>query len=240
MRRRVKAAGMMMIGSLRSAGITTYMRNGQIITRVSNSMQRRSNTIGQFKQRQRMRQTIALWRNLKYCDVMFTMRSTAYQNFASLANRLPAVYVPQMYGDISLLRPGIPVSDGTLPVINQKLGEVNGVPALITDLGKDDITYNDRFRLYIAVQEVGSGRATSVKFSMRKISLNELSLVDGKFVLKGDEFANEMMGWALVRVNGDNCSAQGIVTRCTYYKKYTTDEALQETVKDYKGLTGIY
>lgn len=240
MRRRVKAAGMMMIGSLRSAGITTYMRNGQIITRVSNSMQRRSNTIGQFKQRQRMRQTIALWRNLKYCDVMFTMRSTAYQNFASLANRLPAVYVPQMYGDISLLRPGIPVSDGTLPVINQKLGEVNGVSALITDLGKDDITYNDRFRLYIAVQEVSSGRATSVKFSMRKISLNELSLVDGKFVLKGDEFANEMMGWALVRVNGDNCSAQGIVTRCTYYKKYTTDESLQETVKDYKGLTGIY
>lgn len=240
MRRRVKAAGMMMIGSLRSAGITTYMRNGQIITRVSNSMQRRSNTIGQFKQRQRMRQTIALWRNLKYCDVMFTMRSTAYQNFASLANRLPAVYVPQIYGDISLLRPGIPVSDGTLPVINQKLGEVNGVPALITDLGKDDITYNDRFRLYIAVQEVSSGRATSVKFSMRKISLNELSLVDGKFVLKGDEFANEMMGWALVRVNGDKCSAQGIVTRCTYYKKYTTDEALQETVKDYKGLTGIY
>ena len=240
MRRRVKAAGMMMIGSLRSAGITTYMRNGQIITRVSNSMQRRSNTIGQFKQRQRMRQTIALWRNLKYCDVMFAMRSTAYQNFASLANRLPAVYVPQMYGDISLLRPGIPVSDGTLPVINQKLGEVNGVPALITDLDKDDITYNDRFRLYIAVQEVSSGRATSVKFSMRKISLNELSLVDGKFVLKGDEFANEMMGWALVRVNGDNCSAQGIVTRCTYYKKYTTDEALQETVKDYKGLTGIY
>lgn len=240
MRRRVKAAGMMMIGSLRSAGITTYMRNGQIITRVSNSMQRRSNTIGQFKQRQRMRQTIALWRNLKYCDVMFTMRSTPYQNFASLANRLPAVYVPRMYGDISLLRPGIPVSDGTLPVINQKLGEVNGVPALITDLGKDDITYNDRFRLYIAVQEVSSGRATSVKFSMRKISLNELSLVDGKFVLKGDEFANEMMGWALVRVNGDNCSAQGIVTRCTYYKKYTTDEALQETIKDYKGLTGIY
>ncbi len=59
-------------------------------------------------------------------------------------------------------------------------------------------------------------------------------------MLKGDEFANEMMGWALVRVNGDNCSAQGIVTRCTYYKKYTTDEALQETVKDYKGLTGIY
>ena len=70
--------------------------------------------------------------------------------------------------------------------------------------------------------------------------MNELSLVDGKFVLKGDEFANEMMGWALVRVNGDKCSAQGIVTRCTYYKKYTTDEALQETVKDYKGLTGIY
>ena len=240
MRRRVKASGMMMVGSLRSAGITTYLRNGQIITRVSNSMQRRSNTIGQFKQRQRMRHTIALWKNLKYCDVMFKMRSSAYYNFASLANRLPAVYVYQKYSDISLLMPGIPISDGTLPIVNQKLGEVDGVPALITNLSKDDVTYNDRFRLYSAVQEVGFGRVTSVKFSMRKISWNELSLVDGKIVLKGEEFANEMMGWALVRVNGDNCSSQVIVTRCTYYKKYTTDEALQETAKEYKGLTGIY
>ena len=46
------AKGLMMIGSLRSAGITTYMKQGQLITRVSTSMEKRSNTLPQFIQRQ--------------------------------------------------------------------------------------------------------------------------------------------------------------------------------------------
>ena len=134
MKKKNTAKGLMMIGSLRSAGVTTYMKQGQMITRVSNSIEKRSNTLGQFKQRQKMRHTIALWQMLKFCKVMFTQRPTAYQNFASLANRLPAVYVTKLQMDqASFLMSGIPVSDGILPMVKQELGKVDGVPALLTD-----------------------------------------------------------------------------------------------------------
>ena len=46
-----------------------------------------------------------------------------------------------------------------------------------------------------------------------------------------------MKGWALVMVNGDRCSPQTIATRCTMYQQYTTEEALQNAAKSYKGLT---
>jgi hypothetical protein len=42
---------------------------------------------------------------------------------------------------------------------------------------------------------------------------------------------------AFVLVNGERCSPQTIVTRCTLYQQFTTDEALQEAAKSYKGLT---
>jgi len=41
-----------------------------------------------------------------------------------------------------------------------------------------------------------------------------------------------------VLVNGERCSPQTIVTRCTYYQQFTTDEALLAAAKSYKGLTG--
>ena len=81
-----------------------------------------------------------LWKMLRFCDTMFTERRTAYQNFASLANQLPVVYVPDdgTMNQSSFLMPGIPVSDGVLPMINLELGEVDGRPALITDLKVSD------------------------------------------------------------------------------------------------------
>ena len=85
--------GMMMSKRMRIAGITYYMRNGQVVGRPSSTHEKRSNTLPQFIQRQKMRHTTALWKMLRYCDVMFTERRTAYQNFASLANQLPAVFV---------------------------------------------------------------------------------------------------------------------------------------------------
>lgn len=36
------------------------------------------------------------------------------------------------------------------------------------------------------------------------------------------QFADEMKGWALVRVTDDRCSTQSIVTRCPPYQQYTT------------------
>ena len=40
-----------------------------------------------------------------------------------------------------------------------------------------------------------------------------------------------------MRVYGDRCSTQTLVTRCSLYEQYTTEEALQEAAKSYGGLT---
>ena len=46
-----------------------------------------------------------------------------------------------------------------------------------------------------------------------------------------------MLGFALVRIKDGVASHQRVVTRCTYYEKYTTEEALQAAAKSYGGLT---
>ena len=38
--------------------------------------------------------------------------------------------------------------------------------------------------------------------------------------------------------NASHASRQRVVTRCTYYERYTTEEALQAAAKSYGGLTG--
>lgn len=229
--------GLILVGSLRTSGITTYLKQGRLITRSATSYEKRSNTMGQFVQRQKMRHSVALWRQLKYCKTMFTQRPTAYNNFMSLANRLPVVYVEKRWMEnASFLMPGIPVSDGTLPTINQQLGEVDGIPALITDLQADAGKQRTKLWLYTA-EQYGEDRTTQVQFSMREVPWQEMTLTDGHYVLKGDEFADPMRGWALVLVKGDRCSPQTIVTRCTLYQQYTTEEALQAAAKSYGGLT---
>lgn len=60
----------------------------------------------------------------------------------------------------------------------------------------------------------------------------------GSLALVGDQFADPMFGFALVRIQDNHVSSQRIVTRCTYYERYTTEEALQAAAKSYKGLTG--
>lgn len=184
-----------------------------------------------------MRHSVALWRKLKCCKTMFTNGATAYNNFLSLANKLPVVFVDKnfMHGT-SFLMPGIPVSDGTLPEIKQHLGEVDGAPALITNLQPKDQKAFSKLWFYTAIQ-TGSDNSAYVEFSMREISWEDLVLADKHYVIKGDEFADDLKGWALVLVDRDRCSSQTIVTRCTMYQKYTTEEALQNAAKSYKGLT---
>lgn len=231
-----KTAGPRMTGSLRQSGITIYQRNGQQIIRTATSDEKRSNTLQQFIQRQKMRHTIALWKKLKYCKPMFTEHQTAYLNFTSLANRLPAVYLQKdrmQYA--SLLMPGIPVSDGTLPTVEQKLGEMDGVTALLTNLKQAQWNYNETWWLYTAVQT--ETVIPQVRFSKREVAYTEFTTVDGYLALVGEEFADEKKGWALVHVIGNRCSSQTIVTRCTAYQAYTTDEALQEAAQSYGGLT---
>ena len=238
MKKKSTGLGLIIPKKMRIGGVTFYKRQGQVIGRVSESMEKRSNTLAQFKQRQRMRHTIALWKMLRYCETMFTERGNAYQNFASLANRLPVVYVERLQMEhASFLMPGIPVSDGTLPTLQQELGEVDGVPALMTGLKVDDRHFREKLWLYTAEQKV-EGPLPRVRFSKRDVSRREMTIVDGQLALVGEEFADEMKGWALVRVFDSRCSPQTIVTRCTLYEQYTTDEALQAAAKSYGGLTG--
>jgi hypothetical protein len=234
------ATGLLLKGSLRKSGVTIYERQGKLVTRTATSDMKRCNTLGQFKQRQKMRHTIALWKMLKLgCeDLMFTQRSTEYLNFSSLANRLPVVYVERIQmGNASFLMPGIPVSDGTLPAIQQELGEVDGTPALLTDLTNDERNHHEKLLLYTATQTLENDFMPRVRFSVRKVTRRDMTLADGRLILKGEEFGDDMKGWSLVRVIEDRCSAQSIVTRCTLYQQYTTEEALKAAAKSYGGLT---
>ncbi len=234
--------GLVMTGSFRSAGMTFYMRNGQVIARVSRSMEKRSCTLAQFVQRQKMRHTIALWQMLKESGTpLFTERRTAYQGFASLANRLPAVYVPKSLNDASLLLPEMPVSGGTLPTVKQQLDEVDGAVALRTNLRASDLLPHEELRLYTAMQRL-AGQPPRVRFKVRRVELAEFTEVDGCLALVDNVFADEQKGWALVRVvpsatGKSRCSSQGLVTRCTYYLQYTTDDALRTAAQSYGGLT---
>lgn len=237
MKKKSTSKGLIMVGRLRTSGVTTYLKQGKLVTRSSTSNEKRSNTLPQFIQRQKMRHSVALWKMISFCKTWFTQLPTAYADFMSLANRLPVVYVERIRMDqASFLMPGIPMSDGTLPMVKQELGEVNGVPALLTDLKEDGRIRYSKLFLYTAEQKI-EGDLPRVRFSMREIKWRELTIADGRIALVGVEFADEMKGWALVQVIGDRCSPQAIVTHCKLYEQYTTEEALQEAAKSYGGLT---
>ena len=230
--------GVEIIGKIPSLGVTKYIRNGIVVTRVSTSEGRRSNTRGQFIQRQRMRHSIALWKDLSLCSPMFTEGKTSYHRFLSLANQLPVVFLPKNKALVegSLLMPGIPVSEGNLSPIQQELGVLNGTPALITDRKIAELRPFEVFLLYSAEQRFHREDCPRVSFVMREVKRDEFTVVDGCLALVDNDFANEMKGWALVRVMGKNCSTQSIVTRCKYYMQFTTEEALESAAKSYGGL----
>lgn len=230
--------GVEIIGKIPSLGVTKYVRNGVVVTRVSTSEGRRSNTRSQFIQRQRMRHSIALWKELSPWSPLFTEGKTTYHRFLSLANKLPVVFLPKNKAEVegSLLMPGIPVSEGNLLPVQQRLGEVDGKPALITDRRADDVRPFEVFLLYTAEQQFLREDSPKVSFMMREVKRDEFAVVDGSLVLVSDDFANDMKGWALVRVMGKNCSTQSIVTRCKYYKQFTTEDAFEKAAKSYGGL----
>ena len=240
MKKKKSQKGLVFSGSFRKAGMTFYMRQGQMVGRVSSSNEKRSNTLPQFVQRQKMRHAVELWKMLRVgCKVlMFTQRKTDYQNFMSLAHRLPVVYVPNtgLMRLASFLMPDIPVSDGTLPMVKQELGEVDGVPALLTNLKVEERSEHVKLLLYTAKQ-IFEDELPRVRFRMREVSWWDMAVVNGRLALVGEEFADEMKGWALVKVIDDRCSSQGIVTRCMVYEHYTTEEALERAADSYGGLT---
>jgi hypothetical protein len=232
-----KLKGILFTCRMPQSGVTVYLRQGELITRSVHSKEKRSNTSKQFVQRQRMRHSIALWKALKPCQPLFTNGKTNYNGFITLANRLPVVFVSKFWEDCAaLLMPDIPVSEGTLLPIKQQIGMVDGTPALMTNLKATEWEQPERWMLYTAEQLEGD-TIPMVRFKVREVPLDEFTEVDGCLALVDNEFSNEMKGWALVRMAGDRCSSQGIVTRCTYYERFTTEEAMQKAAESYGGLT---
>jgi len=240
-----KPMGLLLNGSVRSAGVTFYLKKGQMIVRSSKTVAKRSCTRRQFIQRQRMRHTTALWQQLSGCRPMFSGGKSTYARFATLANRLPAVFVPcnGPLDGASFLMPEMPVSDGSLTPIKQQLGSVDGIAALLTDLKPSDLRRPEKFLLYTAEQRIEGNKPVVRFLQVREVAKEEFTEVGGRLALTGDEFADPMRGWALVRVipsatpGEDRCSTQSLVTNCRLYEQYTTEDALQQAAQSYGGLT---
>ena len=233
-----KIKGLTITGRLKESGITIYFRNGRTVARTATSMQPKRRTRKQFIARQQMLHSTRLWAFLKYAGTpLFPAQPTAYARFLHLMHRTEVVFLPQrgpLYG-ATLLLPEMPVSEGVMPTVKQYLGEVDGNAALLTNLTRDSLRRGDKLILYTLTQDLRS--SPRVLITRREVMPDEMTETADGLALTGDEFADDMKGWALVHVHGDRCSSQTAVTRCTYYKQFTTEEALQEAAASYGGLT---
>lgn len=269
---RLKHKGVTLSGTLRKDGVAFYTRGGKVIMRSAKSEQPLRRSRGQFVARQRLAHGNTLWRRLRdAAEPLFAGAVTAYARFRTLTSKLPVVFLTQEeHRDFaSLLLPGMPVSDGTLPDLDYWLDEVDGEAALLTSVrmlgvlpegadaaelvsvlcGSDtDLQRGDRLRLYRLHQVVEYG-VPKVYVTAEELLLDaqgpdagfggvELLCVDGCLALVGEEFDDEMSGWALVRISRGRSSSQTVVTRCTLFEQYTTEEALARAAESYGGLTG--
>ena len=230
-----KIVGLTFNGSLKKAGVTFYSKNGQTIMRVAKSRQPERRTREQFIVRERMRHAVALWRPLKWAGEPLI---DTYGRFLSLMRRVSAVYLTeyQHISGVTLLLPNMPVSDGVLPVVEQHLGEVQGTAALLVEPSGMELLRGDKLLLYTARQTIHIG-TPRVEIDRREVNPSELVEADDMLALVNESFGDPMTGWALVHVSHGRCSSQGLVTRCTYYRQFTTEEALQAAAASYGGLT---
>ena len=234
-----KPMGLLLNGSLKQSGVSFYLRNGQMIARTTHSMQPTRRTRAQFIARQQLTHCCRLWVILKVAgEPLFERTPTAYARFRTLMRRTPVVFIPRVgtMAGAMLLLPGMPVSDGVLPVVEQWLGEVDGTAALLTSLRAADLQRGDRLRLYTLRQTVELSRPM-VRISAADLRVGDFQTVDDRLALVDGRFADDMAGWALVHIRGARCSSQSVVTRCTYYQPFTTDEALLAAADTYGGLT---
>lgn len=233
-----KNQGFTITGRLEKSGLTIYIRNGKPVARTATSLQPQRRTRKQFIARQQMLHSTRLWGFLKWAGTpLFPAQPTAYARFLHLMHRTEVVFLPQrgpLYG-ATLLLPDMPVSEGTLPTVKQHLGEVDGNMALVANLTRDAIHKGDKLILYTLTQTL-EGRPM-VHCTRREVMPIEMTETADGLALISDEFADEMRGWALVHVRDERCSTQTVVTRCTYYQQFTTEEALQVAAASYGGLT---
>ena len=224
--------GILVNGSIKSAGITFFTRKGQTVVRSAKSRQPMRRTLAQFDVRERRAHATALWR------VMRKQGMITYAQFCALAAKLPVLYLTheEHFDGYTLLLPGIPVACGTLPDIGYRLGDVDGVPALLTDLVPSRLADGDRLML-VTLRQLVYGRQPQLTAEAREVMADDITVVGGCVALTGGDFGDIDRGWALVRRHGAQCSTQTVVTACRRYLAYTTDDALQRAAASYGGLT---
>ena len=236
---------LLMNGSIKAAGVTFYTRKGNTVMRVAHSNQPRSNSRGQFVARQRMKHTTALWRALKQSELHF---GSGYGGFCKLASALPAIFTPRTGASsvATLLMPGMPVSDGTLPTVGMKLGEIEGTAALLTDLKVSALKRHEELRLYMLHQASESGTPQVRVYCAVMPRTGEGSIGGHTYqvvlhgdclALTGSLFGDDDKGWAVMRLNGERCSSQTAVTRCRQWEDFATEEAMKASAESYGGLT---
>ena len=236
-------------------GLTFYKKNDKTIMRQTHIIQPHRLSRTQLALRERIAHNNSLWRILKATDhTHFEGGVDAYRRFMSVNRLSPSVYLTkgQVSNNTSLLLPNMAVSSGPLTPISYQFGEVDGQPALLTDLTSKDIRKGE-YLFYVVRQEVipwqGGEYLPQVQISVEAVTPDMFTVVpstlltlrqstNGCLALVDDRFADPMLGFGLVHIINGHVSTQHVITRCTYYERFTTEEALQAAAKSYKGLTG--
>ena len=118
-------------GRIRGLGVTFYQRGGKTFARVSTRSSSNKQSLGQFKVRERMRHSIALWKSFysPYEPLMVTTgTTTAYNAFLRANSALPTVYLTKQQArqGAALLMPGMVVSEGRLPKVEYDFAQLAG------------------------------------------------------------------------------------------------------------------
>ena len=245
--------------------LTAYVRNGKKYWRVAHNRKTRRLSRKQLAVRERQSHNNALWRALKATEQVYMEggENTTYSHFMSINMESPIPYFTkqQYHSGLALLLPNMIISDGPLQPVSYQLGEIDSpnispntpvtLPALLTDLTHQEVKKGE-YLLYVLQQTVITPQGWSdmpyLRITVETITPNDFTLVPstllspykntkGTLALVGPRFADPMLGFAIVRLKDDHASRQHIVTRCTYYERYTTEEAIQAAAKSYGGFT---
>lgn len=226
--------------------MTFYEKNGKTFARPKHIHQPRRLSRSQLAQREKQSHNNKLWSVLKQAkELYFEGGAGPYYRFMAVNQFSPTVYLTkqQLSSNFALLLPETVVSDGPLPPIEYRLGEHDGSPALLTNLPTKEAEMG-KLLLYTLHQRIMKYQYEDdampwMQIEVEEVNLNETAINEnGWVVLKDERFADPMKGFALVRVVDGHVSHQRIVTHCTYYERFTTEEALLAAAKSYKGLTG--
>lgn len=246
---KVRKRKMEINGTMFNEGVTFYTRNGQTIVRTARSRQPERRTLKQFVGRERLAHSTTLWRAMKRpSQPLFVGGANPYTRFMSLMSQMPVVYLTldDHRENAALLMNDMPISEGLLESVKYRLGKVDDLPALITNLPAT-ITRGTALRLYTLTQAVTRNvprvTVTSEEKSYGRtrdvvaFKGTEVRIVNGHVAYVGDMFADTNKGWAIVMIRGERWSTQNLVTRCKLYRQYTTDQALEAAAESYGGLT---